>query len=55
MAEAFFRQISFIRMFNLGMSHDGFRGRIAESLMGANVGLHFTSLHAMQWMPNRLQ
>ena len=23
------------------MSHDGFRGRIAESLVGANVGLHF--------------
>ena len=38
-----FRQISFIRMFNLGMSHDGFRGGIAESLVGANVGLHFTS------------
>ena len=25
------------------MSHDGFRGGIAESLVGANVGLHFTS------------
>ena len=34
-------------MFNLGMSHDGFRGGIAESLVGANVGLHFTSCNAM--------